>query len=253
MKRKLVIAAVTATAVIGAGTAVAFADDDAGTGARAEVRGTGAEVSGTGTEVRGTGAEAGDAQVRTSDSRSREGTAKADDGTARLTAAQAVAAALEARPGTALSVELDDDGTGSGSGPGWEVDVLGEGTTSYTVRVDPSDGRILGTETDRDDDADADDTGERRLLKGAGVTAAQAAEAAAARGVVTSVDLDDDGTGSWEVETTDSAGREHDWTVGLKNAEVTADRHDTDADDAHDAHDTDGSDLTADHDDHDDD
>ncbi|MFD7129932.1 PepSY domain-containing protein [Streptomyces sp. NPDC059894] len=209
MKRKLVIAAVAATAVIGAGTAVAFADDDTGNGARAEVSDARAEVS--------------DARVRTSDSRSREGTAKADDGTTRLTAAQAVAAALEARPGTALSAELDDDG------PRWEVDVLGEGTTSCTVRVDPSDGRILGTETDRDDDAD--DTGERRLLKGAGVTAAQAAEAAAAKGVVTSVDLDDDGTGSWEVETTDSAGREHDWTVGLRNAEVTADHHDTDGSD----------------------
>lgn len=199
MKRKLVIAAVAATAVMGAGAAVAFADDD--------VRGA-------------TRAEVGDTQARAD-------AAKAPANGAKLTAAQAIAAALESRPGTAVSADLDDD-----SDRGWEVDILGKGTTTYTVQVDRADGRILGTETDRDDD-DAD---ERGVLKGADVTAAQAAEAAAAKGVVTSVDLDEDGTGGWDVETTDSAGGEHDWTVGLNDAKVTADRHDADDD-----HGTDGA------------
>ncbi|MFI6037149.1 PepSY domain-containing protein [Streptomyces sp. NPDC051315] len=191
MKRKLLIAAVAATTVIGAGTAVAFADDDVRDATRAEV----------------------------SDTQPQGDTAKARANGAKLTAAQAIAAALASRPGTAVSADLDDDGADRG----WEVDVLGKGTTSYSVLVDPSNGRILGTETDRDDDAD-----ERRVLKGADVTAARAAEAAAAKGVVTSVDLDDDATGGWSVETTDSAGTEHDWTVGLNDAQVTADRHDTD-------------------------
>ncbi|MFF8974602.1 PepSY domain-containing protein [Streptomyces sp. NPDC014995] len=199
MKRKLVIAAVAATAVIGAGAAVAFADDDVRGAARAEV----------------------------GDTRARADAAKAPANGAKLTAAQAIAAALESRPGTAVSADLDDDG----SDRGWEVDILGKGTTTYTVHVDRADGRILGTETDRDDDAD-----ERGALKGADVTAAQAAGAAAAKGVVTSVDLDEDGTGGWDVETTDSAGGEHDWTVGLNDTKVTADRHHTDDD-----HGTDGA------------
>ncbi|MFF3849438.1 PepSY domain-containing protein [Streptomyces sp. NPDC002328] len=190
MKRKLVIAAVAASVAIGGGTAVAVADDD--------VRGT------TQAEVRADQVKVG--------------------------AEQAIAAALKAQPGTAVSADLDD-----GADRGWEVDVLGEGDTSYTVRVDPADGRILGKETDRDD---ADDVREARaLLKDARVTAAEAAKTAAAKGTVTSVDLDEDGEagapgkGGWHVETTDTAAKEHDWTVGLKGAQLTADRDDDDRDD----------------------
>ncbi|MFI9548768.1 PepSY domain-containing protein [Streptomyces sp. NPDC052016] len=213
MKRKLVIAAVAATAVIGGGAAVAFADGDARGGTQAEVSDTRAQ---------------GDAGKTPADGTKAQGDATGP------TAAEAIAAALKERPGTVVSADLDDDRDDDGGDDlGWEIDILGKGATSYTVLVDPSNGRILGTETDRDDDAD-----ERRVLKGADVTAARAAEAAAATGVVTSVDLDDDGDGGWDVETTDAAGKEHDWTVGLEDAKVTVDRHDdrgtdeTDTDDS---------------------
>ncbi|MFE0452213.1 PepSY domain-containing protein [Streptomyces sp. NPDC058914] len=212
MKRKLVITAVAATAVIGGGAAVAFADGDARGGTQAEVSGTRAQ---------------GDAGKTPADGTKVQGDATGP------TAAEAIAAALKERPGTVVSADLDDDRDDEGGDRRWEICILGKGTTSYTVLVDPSNGRILGTETDRDDDAD-----ERRVPKGADVTAARAAEAAAAKGVVTSVDLDDDGDGGWDVETTDAAGKEHDWTVGLEDAKVTADRHDdqgtdeTDTDDS---------------------
>lgn len=205
MKHKLVIAAAVATtAVVGGGAAVALADDDAH-GAAAAVRAA---------------QPAADVQ-----------------GSARVTAAQAITAALEARPGTAVSADLDTEA--GDDDRGWEVDILGTGTTSYTVRVDPANGRILGTRTDRDD---ADDVREARaLLKGTGVTAAEAAGTAAAKGAVTSVDLDDDGAGGWDVETDGSSSKEHDWKVGLKDGRITADRHDDGPDDQG-SDDTDGAD-----------
>ncbi|MFJ1735857.1 PepSY domain-containing protein [Streptomyces sp. NPDC088254] len=196
MKRKLVIAAVAASVAIGGGTAVAFADDGARDGTHAGVRGAQAPADGV-----------------------------------KVTAGQAIAAALKAQPGTVVSAGLADDGADRG----WEVDVLGQGTTAHTVLVDSADGRILGKETDGDD---ADDVREARaLLKDARVTAADAARTAAGKGAVTSVELYDDGgdgQGGWEVETTDAAAKEHDWTVGLKTPELTPD-HETDAaDDADD-------------------
>ncbi|MEU0677148.1 PepSY domain-containing protein [Streptomyces sp. NPDC006172] len=209
MKRKLVIAAVAASVAIGGGTAVAFADDG--------VRGA-------------THAEAGDARAGVSG--------------AKVTADQAIAAALKAQPGTVVSAGLDDDGADRG----WEIDVLGEGTTAHTVLVDAADGRILGKETDGDD---ADDVREARaLLKDARVTAGDAARAAAGKGAVTSVELYDDGRGGWDVETTDAAAKEHDWTVDLKSAKLTPDGEGGDADDDQaDGREaaTDGGDAAADH------
>jgi hypothetical protein len=87
--------------------------------------------------------------------------------------------------------------------------------------VDPATGRILTTDTDRDEDDAAEARG---LLKGADVDAREAARAAAAKGVVTSVDLDDDDRAAgWSVET---AGPGEDWRVDLKTGQVTADRDD---------------------------
>ncbi|CAL9561732.1 PepSY domain-containing protein [Streptomyces sp. enrichment culture] len=182
MKRHIVIAAVTATALLGGGAAVAFAgnDDDS----RDEVRRT------------------------------------------QITAADAAGAALKERPGTVVSVDLDDrDGDDA---RGWEVEVLGKGSTSYTVHVNPDNGRILGTDTDRDDE----DGNDRGLPKGATVDAREAAGAAAAKGFVTSVDLDDDDrTAGWDVETVDSQGKESHWTVDPRTGKVAADRGDDDSED----------------------
>ncbi|MEV5310476.1 PepSY domain-containing protein [Streptomyces sp. NPDC052610] len=199
MKRNIVIAAVTATALIGGGAAVAFADggDEARSAQRTTVVDTAAGV--------------------VADDADRAPASK-------LTAAQAIEAALKAQPGTVYSADLDDDRDGDDDGDGddrgWEVDILGSGSTSYTVRVDPATGKVLGTDTDRDEDDAAE---ARRLLKGADIDAREAAQAAEAKGVVTSVELDDDSGEGWSAET---AGSDRDWHVHLRTGKVTADRDD---------------------------
>ncbi|MEU0343011.1 PepSY domain-containing protein [Streptomyces bobili] len=214
MKRKLVIAAVVASVAIGAGTAAAFADDDA--------RGTTADVR----TVR-PAAEA---------PRSATLTAAETPDSAKVTAVRAIAAALQSRPGTAVSADLDTEA--GDDDRGWEVEILGTGTTSYEVLVDPATGRVLGTRASGDE---ADDVREARaLLKGTGVTAAEAAGTAASKGFVTSVDLEDDGAGAWDVETDGASAKERDWNVALTDAKLMADR----ADDRHD----DGRDETGDDD-----
>ncbi|MFJ4643149.1 PepSY domain-containing protein [Streptomyces bobili] len=222
MKRKLVIAAAVASVAIGAGTAAAFADDGA--------RGTTADVR----TVRPAAEAPGSATV----------TAAGAPGSAEVTAVEAIAAALESRPGTAVSADLDTEA--GDDDRGWEVEILGTGTTSYEVLVDPATGRVLGTHTAGAGADDADDVREARaLLKGSGVTAAEAAGTAATKGFVTSVDLDDDGAGAWDVETDGSSAKERDWNVALTDAGLTADRDDDRHDDGRD---DDGRDETGDDD-----
>ncbi|MEU0757134.1 PepSY domain-containing protein [Streptomyces albogriseolus] len=202
MKRNIVIAVVTAAALVGGGTATALAvagDDDS------------ASVTRTDDDRDDRGEERSD---------DRDGD---DDGAVRaaapgdVTAAEAITAALKHTPGTAVSAELDD-----GS---WEVDVLAEGDTWHTVRIAPDSGKVLGAQKDDEDDA----AEVRAALKGASVTAEDAAKAAAAaaKGTVVSVDLDDDGGDKgWEAETRASGGDARDWNVDLKTASVTPDRDD---------------------------
>ncbi|MEV6405279.1 PepSY domain-containing protein [Streptomyces bobili] len=213
MKRKLVIAAAVASVAIGAGTAAAFADDGA--------HGTTADV------------------------RTVRPAAEAP-GSTEVTAVEAIAAALKARPGTAVSADLDTEA--GDDDRGWEIEILGTGTTSYEVLVDPATGRVLGTRTAGEGADDADDVREARaLLKGSGVTAAEAAGTAATKGFVTSVDLDDDGAGAgaWDVETDGSSAKERDWNVALTDARLTTDRDDDRHDDGRD---DDGQDETGDDD-----
>ncbi|MEV7994324.1 PepSY domain-containing protein [Streptomyces sp. NPDC086077] len=216
MKRNIAIAAVVATAVIGGGTTLAFA-------------GSGGDSPATPTASASTDAVGADQRDdQGDDDRDDDGTAVRG---AQVTAAEAVEAALKARPGTAVSADLDDDSDDGDDRRGWEVEVLGQGTTSYTVHVDPASGRVLGTSTDRDDDGD-DDRDDRAALKGARVTALEAANAASAKGFVTSVDLDDDDrVNSWDVETGGTDGKEGQWNVDLKSGQVTADRDDDRDDD----------------------
>ncbi|ARX86475.1 MULTISPECIES: PepSY domain-containing protein [Streptomyces] len=149
---------------------------------------------------------------------------------AKVDAAEAVAAALKAKPGTAVSVDLDDEN----GGLIWDVDVLGkDGRTWHSVQVDPGNGKVLGSHVDRDDDEGAgDDAAETSriaaALKGSSVTAGEAAKAAADKGKVTSVDIDDDGArvNVWDVETTSADGTESHWNVDLTSGKVTADRYD---------------------------
>ncbi|MGW3523985.1 PepSY domain-containing protein [Streptomyces olivaceus] len=255
MRRNIVIAAVTAAALIGGGTATALAtaeDDGRGTAPRADV------------SVSDDGGVRDEADGGDGDRRNGPGASAA-----KVTAAEAIAAALRDTPGTAVSAELDDgDDADDRDGDdddrddrreraAWEVDVLSGDGTWHSVRVDPASGKVLGSHAD-DDEADDDAAEARAALKGASVTAAEAAQAAAGKGTVTSVDLDDDGgdgadrsKAAWEVETRASGQGERDWRVDLKTGEVTADRDD-DGSHADDADDRDGS-GSADADDSDDD
>lgn len=219
MKRNIVIAVVTAAALVGGGTATALAvsGDDAPTTRATENRG--ADDDGR-DDDRGRA----DADDRDDDSDDRDGGGDDDARVASsgaVTAADAIAAALKHTPGTAVSAELDDDDDDNGGKAVWEVDVLGGGDTWHSVRVDPGTGKVLSAQEE-----DEDDTAEvRAALKGTSVTAGEAAKAAAAKGAVVSVDLDDDDRG-WEAETRASSGDERDWRIGLSSGKVTADRDD---------------------------
>lgn len=219
MKRNIVIAAVTAAALIGGGTATALAvsGDSEGTAPRAA-------------DTKVTGAQAQDDDRDDVDAQDDDRDDSAAPGSAKVTAADAIAAALKHTPGTAVSADYDDQ-DGDDRGPAaWEVDVLGSGSTWHSVRIDPANGKVLGSHTEREDD-----TAEvRAALKGSSVTAQEAAKAAAGKGTVTSVDLDDDGRDKgWDVETHAAGKAEQDWTVSLTTGKVTADTAD-DADDSND-------------------
>ncbi|WP_037680625.1 PepSY domain-containing protein [Streptomyces griseus] len=209
MKRHLVaVSTITAVALIGGGATLAFgAGGEGDTPAKSP-----AAVQGDDRDT--------DAQDERDDRDDRDGDAAEARGS-KLTAAQAIDVALKAKPGTAVSADLEA-GDDEDDVRGWEVDVLGSGSTSYTVHVDDRTGKILATETERDDDA----AEAHRALKVATVDAKQAAEAAAPEGTVTSVDLDDDRSPRWDVETMDTHGKDHDWNVDVKTAKVTADRDD---------------------------
>ncbi|MFD0113541.1 PepSY domain-containing protein [Streptomyces sp. NPDC058320] len=231
MKRNIVIATIAAVALIGGGTATAVAvsggDDDttsAGTSA------------GTSTASRGTGHD---------DDRAEHVT---ELKTAKVTASDAIAAALKSVPGTAVSAELDDEN----NRVVWEVEVL-NGTTWHDVLVDPATGKVTGSHTSRHDDT----ARVTAVLKDARTTAQDAARAAAVKGTVTEIDLHDDGTAhAWEAETTAANGTDADWRVDLRTGAVTPDRSSHDAGDdhgrdntaTHDAGDDHGRDNTATHD-----
>ncbi|AJP03861.1 peptidase propeptide and YpeB domain protein [Streptomyces cyaneogriseus subsp. noncyanogenus] len=217
MKRNIVIAAVTAAALITGGTATALAvsGNDGGTARQGETRVSDDDA------VRGEDARDDDRDERAVSS--------------RVTAADAIAAALRHTPGTAVSAELEDaDDADDGEKAAWDVDVLSGGGTWHSVRVDPATGKVLGSHADDDGD---DDTAEvRAALKGTSVSAAEAARAAAVHGTVTSVDLDDDDrrSAAWDVETRSGAKAERDWTVDPGTGKVAADRSDDGADGADD-------------------
>ncbi|MDG9711486.1 PepSY domain-containing protein [Streptomyces sp. DH10] len=220
MKRNIVIAAVTAAALIGGGTATALA---------------------TTGDDQGSARQAANTRLSDDDGRDDQDGADAqddrDDDAARaasadVTASEAIASALKHTPGTAVSAELDDED--DSAKVIWKVDVLSGDNGWHSVRVDPSNGKVLGSQAD-----DEDDTAQvRAALKGSSVTAeeaAKAAKAAAGKGTVTSVDLDEDGKNkSWEAETHKSGGAEQDWKIDLGTGKVTADRSDDQDDDSDD-------------------
>ncbi|WP_428952263.1 PepSY domain-containing protein [Streptomyces sp. cg35] len=209
-RRTTVISAVAAVALIGAGTATAVAvsgDDGSAksTANRSSVRVVDDGVS--------------DAQENVNEAKGAQ--VKAED---------AIAAALKRTPGVAVGADLDsDDGRLV-----WDVDVIGSGSTWHHIEVDPGTGKVLGSHVEKDEkDEDDDPARVAGALKNASTSAEDAARAAAAKGTVTSVDADDDGSVRvWEVETTSADGTQRDWHVDLGSGAVTVDRaSSSDADD----------------------
>ncbi len=202
MKRNIVIATLTATALAG-GTVAAFAAGGAGPAAR----------PGTVTNVQ----VASDRDDDTADDR----TVVRDSG---ITAAEAITAALRHTPGTAGSAELEHDGADAGT---WGVEVVRGDGAEYDVKVSGT-GKVLGAQRDTDDDSDKDDRAEVAALKGAKFDARETAVAAAAKGTVTEVGSDEEnGKVAWSVETVKD-GRASEWKVALDTGKDTQDHSDDD-------------------------
>ncbi|GAA3859024.1 PepSY domain-containing protein [Streptomyces lacrimifluminis] len=212
MKRNIVIATLTATALAG-GTVAAFAAGGDETAARDR----------TGANVR----VASDRDDDTDETDAVDEADSADDGTAvrGSTAAEAIAAALRHTPGTAVSAESqDDDDADAGT---WGVEVVRGDGAEYDVKVSGT-GKVLGAQRDTDDDNDKDDRSEFAALRGAKFDAREAAVAAAAKGTVTEVGGDEEG-GSvvWSVETV-KGGAASEWKVALDTGKVTQEHSDDD-------------------------
>ncbi|WP_371098509.1 PepSY domain-containing protein [Streptomyces sanglieri] len=192
MKRKFVIAAVTAAVLVGgtAATAVAFADDD-------------------------------------SHDRETRSSVKSGD-TARTDVAQAVAAAVRAVPGTVTEAELDDED----GGLVWELDVYGSDKVWHDVTVDAGNGKVLGKHTsddDGDDDRDRYAPRSAPVSLNAAVDAALKAQSGTVTSV--DLDDNDGRSGKalhWEVDVRGKDGKKHELNVDAKSGKVTVDRSDDD-------------------------
>ncbi|MEE1764653.1 MULTISPECIES: PepSY domain-containing protein [unclassified Streptomyces] len=232
MKRNIVIATVTAVALIGGGTATAIAvsgDDEAPTKKTVSVSNGDHDRDDVNDDSDDTAEDKADdkAEDRAARDTDQDAEDKAENAAeakaGQVTAAEAIRTALQHKDGTAVSADLDDEGTNLI----WDVDVLTGGGKWFSVQVDPGTGKVLGSHADRDDDGD--DAAETRqiqdALKGSSVTAAEAAEAAADKGTVTSVDLDEESADqAWEVDTTAADGTGSDWRVNPDSGKLTADR-----------------------------
>jgi uncharacterized membrane protein YkoI len=230
MQRNVVIATIAAVALIGGGTATALAvtgDDEAPAKKTVTVSNDNDRDDADNTDgpaqdkAEDQSARATDEDAKDKSEDKSENAADAKAG--QITAADAIRAALKHTTGTAVSADLDDEGTAHV----WEVDVLANGGAWHSIQVDPAGGKVLGSHTEKDDAGDdAAETAQiRAALKGSSVTAAEAAEAAAAKGTVTSVDLDEESTDqAWEVDTTAADGTGSDWRVNPDSGKVTADR-----------------------------
>ncbi|TLS40993.1 peptidase propeptide and YpeB domain protein [Streptomyces montanus] len=253
MKRNIVIATIAAAALVGGGTATALAVTS--DGAPATTKPSGVAPADNSREDADDKDDTDDRRDKDDRDDSRADDDRADGGRAdddtdqvtvtKVTAAEAIESALRHTSGTVVSADLDgkdEDGPAN-----WEVEVLAKDSTWHSVRLDPATGDVIGSHVEKAEQDDADDTAQvRAALKGTSVSAEEAAKAAAAKGTVTSVDLDDDGKSpSWGADTRATGGTEREWNVDLNSARVTADKDngsDDGSDDADDSADDAGSD-----------
>ncbi|MFF2184186.1 PepSY domain-containing protein [Streptomyces sp. NPDC058155] len=236
MKRNLVIASITAAALISGGTytAVAMGATDTGADAAPKTVSSASLVNDDDRDDRDDRNEPNDDRDDNGRDDDTNGNGKDDTSAAgsKLTAAQAAAAALKQHPGKVESVDLDDDDDDddrSSAGRHWEVDIIGQDGKWYDLRVDASTGAVRADNDDHDDD---DDRQERDAVRGAQVDARGAAAAALKKhpGAVTSIDSDDDDRKAdhWEVTVRGDDGRTHEVTVDMSSGKVAADRNDSD-------------------------
>ncbi|MGW8955737.1 PepSY domain-containing protein [Streptomyces sp. NPDC055709] len=234
MKRNVIITAAAAVALVaGAGGAVALSGNDDTTAAKSSTAAGEREsrTTGDGSDDRDKGAAAAaPAAPLTVTARSLP----AQTGLPQVVnAEQAASAALKKVPGTVDSVDRDDNSRG------WDVDILGKDGRWYDLRV-TSNGTVR---QDNDRDHDGDDRDDRVALRGAKLTALQAAEAAKSivPGTVVSIDFDEDGNRHhWDVEVRDAKGRVHDLAFDAdKAANMSGQPARVQADDDHDDHDDD--------------
>ncbi|QKW52475.1 PepSY domain-containing protein [Streptomyces buecherae] len=208
MKRNLAIAAAAAAVLIGGGTASAVAlthdgDDAPASPTRAQDDTDDADDTPDDRDARDDSddRDAGDDGVA-SDADDSDGADDREDAAegralrgAKVTAQEAVDAALKARPGTVVAAELDAD---DGARALWDVDILGSDGHWYELTLDGDTGKVTHQERDDKDHSAAS----REALRGAKVSAADAARGAlrTAPGTVTSVELGDGPRPSWEVD-----------------------------------------------------
>ncbi|GGP53172.1 PepSY domain-containing protein [Streptomyces sindenensis] len=227
MKRNVTVAAITAAVLIGGTTAaatVAFADSD---GDRDRTPARSASTVSLADDDRD------DRDDRTDDASDDRGPAAAKS--AGVSLDQAVAAALKSVPGTVTEAELDDDDDDHDGRAVWELDVRGSDKKWHDVTVDATNGKVLGSRDDDNDDRD------RHAPRSSAVTLDQAAAAAlkTAPGAVTSIDLDDDDDDNgrrgevlrWDVDIAGKDGKQHELHVDARSGKVTVDRDDDRSDD----------------------
>ncbi|MFJ5683061.1 PepSY domain-containing protein [Streptomyces sp. NPDC093099] len=261
MKRNLVIAAITAAALIGGGTYTAVAmggDDSRGTTGTASLPAPVAQLGvvsdDSGNDVLDDSQDDGkddgkdDSRNGGKDDRAQVERRPAGGSGTGLTAGEAAAAALKEHPGAVASVERDDDGDRH-----WEIDLFGKDNRRHELRVDAATGTVrVDRDDDGDDDRDDDHGDDRAALRAASVDVrrAMAAALASVPGTVTSAEIDDDHDGRWEIDVRGEDGRTHELNVHATTGKVTADRDDDSRDDHGD---DDGHDRHDDRDDHGDD
>ncbi|HEY6739350.1 MAG TPA: PepSY domain-containing protein [Actinopolymorphaceae bacterium] len=147
MKTKIVIAAAAGALVLGGGAtaALALGDDDGIPEAFAQ-QSTGR----AGDDRDDARDDRDDARDDRDDDDSRDD--RDDDRTevkaAKVTARQAIDAAVKSVPGTVSSVELEDD---DGDRLAWEVDILRSDGTWRSVLVDARTGKVVASGTQDDD------------------------------------------------------------------------------------------------------
>jgi uncharacterized membrane protein YkoI len=166
MKRNIVIAAVATATLVTGGTVTAVAVSNGDSGADAAAMPADVQVGDDGRD------DDRDDDRYDRDDRDDRRDDDGDDGrddddraeaealaAAKVKVDDAVAAALQERPGAVESAEFDGDDRGGAHR--WEIDILGDDGTWYEVNVDADSGEVVADRGDDSRDDDIDDRDDR--------------------------------------------------------------------------------------------